>query len=183
MARLWSIAAIVFWFCFIYTAAVSKNCLRYTYRIIANVANLARFVTYIFIQDIIQAFCVFYLYTLCTTELPWLWDTVSTKNMLCCLKNCLIKPLPPHDGHFLLSPRWPLWRCSTVRRNGKHLNELKNIKRWCTVARVTQLLFGWKELKATVSQTRNVPQNLELPYYLHCISCMYRYAIVPEHSW
>ena len=23
-------------------------------------------------------------------------------------------PLPPHNGHFLLSPRWPLWKDSTV---------------------------------------------------------------------
>ena len=32
--------------------------------------------------------------------LPWLWDTVNTqKNMLYSIKNCHIKPLPPHNGH------------------------------------------------------------------------------------
>ena len=37
-------------------------------------------------------------------------------------KICHMTPLPPHDGHlsttghFLLSPRWPFWRGSTVYR-------------------------------------------------------------------
>ena len=61
-----------------------------------------------------------------------LWDAVSSdlstmKNMLYSLKVLLyITPLPLHNGHFLLSPRWLLWRGSTVviyntYENIKHL--------------------------------------------------------------
>ena len=47
----------------------------------------------ILIQNVIQAFCVFYLYTVHTIGLPRLWDTVLPK------KNCHITPLPPHNGY------------------------------------------------------------------------------------
>ena len=30
------------------------------------------------------------------------------------INNCHITPLPAHNGHFLLSPRWLLWRGLTV---------------------------------------------------------------------
>ena len=33
-------------------------------------------------------------------------------------KNFHITPLPPHNGHFLLSPRRPLWRGSVVSLKG-----------------------------------------------------------------
>ena len=45
MARSWSIAAIVFWFCFIYTAAVRQ---KLSTILSANVANLTHFVTLTF---------------------------------------------------------------------------------------------------------------------------------------
>ena len=38
------------------------------------------------------------------------------KNELSSAINMLYS-LPPHNGHFLLSPRWPLWRGSTVLCN------------------------------------------------------------------
>ena len=50
---------------------------------------------------------------------------LGTLNMLQYLKNCHIKPLPPHnghllyDGHFVLSPRWLLWRGLTVLQNAQ----------------------------------------------------------------
>ena len=54
----------------------------------------------IFIQNLIQAFCVFYLYTFWTIGLPWLWDTCTVNMNLCSLKiYCHILPLPPHNGH------------------------------------------------------------------------------------
>ena len=35
--------------------------------------------------------------------------------MIYSLKNvCHITPLPPHNGHFLLCPKRPLWRVSTA---------------------------------------------------------------------
>ena len=40
---------------------------------------------------------------------------LSTINMLYSLKKLgHITPLTGHNGHFFLSPRWPLWRGSTV---------------------------------------------------------------------
>ena len=31
--------------------------------------------------------------------LPWLWDTVNTQKNMYSIKNCHIKPLPPHNGY------------------------------------------------------------------------------------
>ena len=60
----------------------------------------------IFIQNIIQAFCAFYLYILFMTGLPLYYGTlcsnheISTISMLCTLKkNSHFTPLRPHDGH------------------------------------------------------------------------------------
>ena len=60
----------------------------------------------IFIQNIIQAFCAFYLYILFMTGLPLYYGTlcsnheISTISMLCTLKkNSHFTPLCPHDGH------------------------------------------------------------------------------------
>ena len=36
----------------------------------------------ILIQKLIQAFCVFYLYTFYTNGLPWLWDTYSKHELV-----------------------------------------------------------------------------------------------------
>ena len=49
------------------------------------------------IQDIIQAFCEFFLYTLDKFGLPWLWNTVSMN--LAQKKHGHITPLPPLNGH------------------------------------------------------------------------------------
>ena len=79
--------------------------------LIMNVANLARFHTYTFIQDIIQAFCVFYLYTLYTIGLQWLWDTVSAKkHVVLPNKIVLWHPYLPITA---TSPQRPL--CSVLR--------------------------------------------------------------------
>ena len=87
MARWWLIAAIVFWLWSIYTAAVSINCLRYLSRMLC-----------------ILSLCIIY---------DWITIMEYNKNELSSAINMLYS-LPPHNGHFLLSPRWPLWRGSTV---------------------------------------------------------------------
>ena len=81
--------------------------------LVANVANLN-----ILIQNIIQAFWVFYLYILFMIGLLPLRETVDMNlaqlDMLYSLKKLsYYSPTPPqqlplHSGHFLLSPRWPL---------------------------------------------------------------------------
>ena len=90
MARWWLIAAIVFWLWSIYTAAVSINCLRYLSRMLC-----------------ILSLCILY---------DWITIMEYNKNELSSAINMLYS-LPPHNGHFLLSPRWPLWRGSTVLCN------------------------------------------------------------------
>ena len=90
MARWWLIAAIVFWLWSIYTAAVSINCLRYLSRMLC-----------------ILSLCIIY---------DWITIMEYNKNELSSAINMLYS-LPPHNGHFLLSPRWPLWRGSTVLCN------------------------------------------------------------------
>ena len=59
MACWWLIVALVFWLCYIYTAAVSINCLRYLSRILWTLFALSRSNL---IQNIVQVFGVFYLY-------------------------------------------------------------------------------------------------------------------------
>ena len=51
------------------------------------------------------------------------WDTVLSRHELSTIKHVVLlkeightTPLPPHNGHFLLSPRWPLCRGSTVNK-------------------------------------------------------------------
>ena len=76
--------------CFIYTAAVS-TC--------SEVANLARFGGHvnILIQEIIQVFsCILPLYII----YDWITIIIGHSEH--------ITTLPPHNGHFLLSPRWSL---------------------------------------------------------------------------
>ena len=48
----------------------------------------------IFIQNLIQAFCVFYVYTFYTIGLPWLWDTCTVNMNLYPLKNKLLYTTP-----------------------------------------------------------------------------------------
>ena len=57
---------------------------------------------------------------LCILSLCIIYDWITimeyNKNELSSAINMLYS-LPPHNGHFLLSPRWPLWRGSTVLCN------------------------------------------------------------------
>ena len=82
------------------------------------------------------SFCLFfgdfYLYNW-VTIMGYSKHKIITINMLFFLKKIRhITHLPPHNGHLLPSPRWPLWRSSTVpylkfffpkdHNSGLHLN-------------------------------------------------------------
>ena len=59
-------------------------------------------------------FCEFYLYDW-VTIMGYSKHKISSINMLFFLKKIRhITLLPPHNGHLLPFPRWPLWRSSTV---------------------------------------------------------------------
>ena len=75
-----------------YTVAVSIICVRYLLRMFLCILSL-------------------YIIYDCITIMGLSNHDISTINMLYSFqKNCHIIPLPPHNGHFLLSPRWPLCR-------------------------------------------------------------------------
>ena len=69
---------------------------------VCGVLDSGSFFFNILIQDIIQAFWVFYLYKLYMIGLPWLWDTacMSFSTRKHSLKKIVSRtPLPPHNGH------------------------------------------------------------------------------------
>ena len=78
-------------------------------------------------QNVIQGFlCILSLYNNIIIIFDWITIMRYSKHELSkikMLKNCYITPsLPikatsPHNSHFLLSPRWPLWRGLTVAFN------------------------------------------------------------------
>ena len=62
----------------------------------------------------LSVFCEFYLYDW-VTIMGYSKHKISSINMLFFLKKIRhITLLPPHNGHLLPFPRWPLWRSSTV---------------------------------------------------------------------
>ena len=135
MARLWSIAAIVFRFCSIYTAAASKNCLRYLERMLRTL------LVHFYSRHNSSFLCVLSLYLINDwITMIRLWDTVSTKKHPELSKKIVI--LHPFLPITATSPQRPLSSVLKVavmaRFDCKKKWETPNIKRWCTVARVTQ---------------------------------------------
>ena len=85
------------WFCFIYTAAVSINCLRYWERMLRTF--LTRFLVNILIQNIIQAFCLFHLYNYIIYD--WIITIMGdSKHYVLPKKMRHITPLRPRNRHF-----------------------------------------------------------------------------------
>ena len=70
MARWWLIVAIVFWFCSIYTAAVSINWVQYVWRLLRTLQTFSH------VDILIEFSRVFYFYISFMIGLP-LFDTVS----------------------------------------------------------------------------------------------------------
>ena len=119
MARRWSMAAIIVsWLC-CYFYCCSEN--KLTTILKANVASLARFVTWtwIWFKTLVKFLCTLRLYNY------YIWmdyhyektkreHEPSTINMFYSSKKFSYYFLPPHNGHFHLSPMWLLWRGSTV---------------------------------------------------------------------
>ena len=113
-----------------------KHINSYDTNVLKQILRTLRFcLVNIFIQIFFSIFCCIFLslyFMFYMTGLPLsLWDSEhehNTVNMLCCLKkNCHItNPTSPqrpplYKGHFLLSPRWPLWRGLTVHKMYKIL--------------------------------------------------------------
>ena len=113
-----NLSTIVHWLCSIFAAAVAIKRHKLstdTYSECCEPCSLCH--VNILIQNIMQAvLCILLLYVI------YAWITIiyskhelSTINMFYSPKiNCHITSLPPHKGHFLMSPRWPLWIGSTL---------------------------------------------------------------------
>ena len=80
-------------------------------------------------------------------------------------------PLPSHNGHpsttatFFCPQGGRYGEVRLQEKKGKNPNELKNIKRWYTVARVTQLVFflGERNLKQLYRKRETSLKTLNYP--------------------
>ena len=118
------------------------NCLRYLRRMLRTLLVLSITIWF----KALFKFFVYCLYIIIIYDSITIRDTLSMNlaQSACCtpLKKMSYYPLPPHNGHLLLSPRWPLWGTVVVERFEEITrNELSRI-------RVRQYLWnvgpGWQ---------------------------------------
>ena len=84
-----------------------------------------------------------------------------------------ISPVPPYNGHFLLSSRWPLWRGSTVMRSWNSKTHRVIYTRKNTGADPEFFLGGG----ALVSCSTSTPIN-HIVFFLENTSCIRKPQVI-----